>query len=112
VLAAGWAWTLTTWLTDLFDPRSPIIEALVVVTAGAVVMAEALRGRGLAFVLAFFAMNLAREAVLIPGTRVNPDIQARTIPVFFWPRSPSRQRSTASLLARLAKLPWLGRPGA
>jgi low temperature requirement protein LtrA len=89
LLAGWWVWVLTAWLTDLFDPRLPIIQNLVTVTAvGVTVMAAAMRGafhgRGLVFVLAYFAIHLARDAVLIPGTRVNRDIQARSIRVFFW----------------------------
>jgi low temperature requirement protein LtrA len=50
----------------------------------ATAMPGAFHGRGLVFVLAYFAIHLARDAVLIPGTRVNRDIQARSIRVFFW----------------------------
>jgi low temperature requirement protein LtrA len=89
LLAGWWVWVLTAWLTDLFDPRLPIIQNLVIATAvGVIVMAtaipEAFRGRALVFVLAYFAIHLARDAVLISGTRVNRDIQARSIRVFFW----------------------------
>jgi low temperature requirement protein LtrA len=89
LLALWWVWVLTVWLADLFDPRLPIIQNLVIAAAvGVVVMTSAMpyayRGRGLVFVLAFFAIHLARDAVLIPGTRVNRDIQARIIRVFFW----------------------------
>jgi low temperature requirement protein LtrA len=89
LLAVWWAWVLTAILTDVFDPRSPVIQGLVTATTvGAIVMAtampEAFRGRGLIFVLAYLAIHLAREMVLIPGTRVNRDIQTRSIRVFFW----------------------------
>jgi len=89
LLAVWWVWVLTTWLTDLFDPRLPIIQNLVLATAvGVIVMASAMpyayRGRGFVLVLAYFAIHLARDGVLIPGTRVNRDIQARSIRVSFW----------------------------
>jgi low temperature requirement protein LtrA len=89
LLAAWWVWVLTAWLTDLFNPQLPIIQGLVIVVMlGALVMGatipEAFDGRGLAFVLAYFAIHLARDGVLIPGTRVNRYIQARSIRVFFW----------------------------
>jgi low temperature requirement protein LtrA len=89
LLAMWWVWVLTTWLTDLFNPRLPIIQNLVIVSAvGVNVMATALpqayRGRGLVFVLAYFAIHLTRDAVLIPGTRVNRDLQARSLRVSLW----------------------------
>jgi low temperature requirement protein LtrA len=89
LLAVWWVWVLTAWLTDLFDPRLLIIQNLVTATAvGVIVMAAtipaAFRGRALVFVLAYFAIHLARDAVIIPGTRVNREIQARSIRVFFW----------------------------
>jgi low temperature requirement protein LtrA len=89
LFAVWWVWVLTTWLTDLFNPQLPIIQNLVLATAvGVIVMASAMpyayRGRGFVFVLAYFAIHLARDGVVIPGTRVNRDIQARSIRIFFW----------------------------
>jgi low temperature requirement protein LtrA len=89
LLALWWVWVLTAWLTDLFDPRLPVIQGLVIaVMIGTLLMGatipRAFDGRGLIFVLAYFGIHLARDAVLIPGTRVNRDIQARSIRVFFW----------------------------
>ncbi|MGC4863865.1 low temperature requirement protein A [Micromonospora sp. DT53] len=89
LLAAWWVWVLTAWLTDLFNPRLPIIQATVLlVMLGTLLMAIATPyafGRyGWLFVAAYFGIHLARDAVLIPGTRVNRPIQARSIRVFFW----------------------------
>ncbi|RKF29128.1 low temperature requirement protein A [Micromonospora globbae] len=87
--AAWWVWVLTAWLTDLFNPRLPIIQATVlVVMFGALLMAIAVPHASddyaWLFVAAYFAIHVARDVVLIPGTRVNPAIQARSIRVFFW----------------------------
>ncbi|MEV1112975.1 low temperature requirement protein A [Micromonospora sp. NPDC049751] len=89
LLAAWWVWVLTAWLTDLFNPRLPIIQATVLlVMFGALLMAIATPhafGRyGWLFVAAYFGIHLVRDAVLIPGTRINRPIQARSIRVFFW----------------------------
>lgn len=99
LLAGWWVWVLTAWLTDLFNPQLSLIRGLVLATTvGTLVMAttmpRAFDGRGLLFVLAYFAIHIARDAVLIPGTRVNPDIQARSIRVFFW--------------LVITAVPWLG----
>ncbi|MFI6263753.1 low temperature requirement protein A [Micromonospora sp. NPDC051006] len=89
LMAAWWVWVLTAWLTDLFNPRLPIIQATVLaVMLGTLLMAiavpEAFGRYGWLFVAAYFGIHLVRDAVLIPGTRVNPPIQARSIRVFFW----------------------------
>ncbi|MEU8299969.1 low temperature requirement protein A [Micromonospora sp. NPDC048909] len=89
LMAAWWVWVLTAWLTDLFNPRLPIIQATVLaVMLGTLLMAiavpEAFDRYGWLFVAAYFGIHLVRDAVLIAGTRVNRPIQARSIRVFFW----------------------------
>ena len=89
LMAAWWVWVLTAWLTDLFNPRLPLIQATVLlVMFGTLLMAiatpYAFGEYGWLFVAAYFGIHLARDAVLIPGTRVNRPIQARSIRVFFW----------------------------
>ncbi|MFC4017763.1 low temperature requirement protein A [Micromonospora sp. GCM10011542] len=89
LMAAWWVWVLTAWLTDLFNPRLPIIQITVLlVMFGTLLMAiatpYAFGEYGWLFVAAYFGIHLVRDAVLIPGTRVNPLIQARSIRVFFW----------------------------
>ncbi|GAB3970723.1 low temperature requirement protein A [Plantactinospora veratri] len=89
LFAAWWVWVLTAWLTDLFNPRLPVIQVLVlVIMFGTLVMAVAVPRAfgelGSVFVAAYFGIHLARDAVLIPGTRTDRAIQARSIRVFFW----------------------------
>lgn len=89
LLAGWWVWVLTAWLTDLFDAQLPLIRGLVIVVmVGTLVMAaavpKAFGDDGLPFVLAYFAIHVARDAVLIPGTRANREVQARSVRVFFW----------------------------
>ncbi|WP_165947375.1 low temperature requirement protein A [Micromonospora sp. 15K316] len=89
LLAAWWVWVLTAWLTDLFNPRLPLIQATVLlVMFGTLVMAiavpRAFGEYGWLFVAAYFGIHVVRDAVLIPGTRVNRAIQARSVRVFFW----------------------------
>ncbi|MFF0370645.1 low temperature requirement protein A [Micromonospora sp. NPDC005087] len=89
LLAAWWVWVLTAWLTDLFNPRLPLIQATVlVVMFGTLLMAiaipRAFGAHGWIFVAAYFGIHLVRDSVLIPATRVNRPIQARSIRVFFW----------------------------
>jgi low temperature requirement protein LtrA len=74
LLAVWWICVLTAWLTDLFDPRLPIIQNLVTATAvGVIVMAAAtpgaFHGRGLVFVLTYFAIHrrATRSSFRAPG---------------------------------------------
>lgn len=89
LMAAWWVWVLTAWLTDLFNPRLSIIQATVLaVMFGTLLMAiavpRAFGDYGWLLVGAYFGIHLVRDAVLIPGTRVNRAVQARSIRVFFW----------------------------
>jgi low temperature requirement protein LtrA len=87
--AAWWVWVLNAWLTDLFNPRLPVIQATVIlvmlgVLAMALMTPRAFGASGWVYVAAYFGIHIVRDAVLIPGTRVNRGIQARSIRVFVW----------------------------
>ncbi|MEV4627393.1 low temperature requirement protein A [Micromonospora sp. NPDC049523] len=89
LFAAWWVWVLTAWLTDVFNPRRPRIQAVVIVAMfGTLVMAvaapRAFELYPAAFVAAYYGIHVAREAVLIPGSRSNREIQARSVRVSFW----------------------------
>jgi low temperature requirement protein LtrA len=89
LLAAWWVWVLTAWLTDIFDPQLPVIQALVLlVMLGTLVMAiavpRAFDDEAVVFVAAYYGIQFARAAVLIPGTRDDPYVQARSVRVFVW----------------------------
>jgi low temperature requirement protein LtrA len=89
LLAAWWVWVLTAWLTDLFDPQLPVIQALVlVVMFGTLVMAiavpHAFGDDGFVFVAAYYGIQLARASVLVTGTRSDPYVQVRSVRVALW----------------------------
>ncbi|WP_433320104.1 low temperature requirement protein A [Micromonospora chersina] len=89
LMAAWWVWVLTAWLTDLFNPRLPVIQATVLAVMFATLLMAiavpyAFADYGWLLVAAYFSIHLVRDAVLIPGTRVNRPIQARSVRVFFW----------------------------
>jgi low temperature requirement protein LtrA len=83
-----WVWVLTAWLTDLFDPRLPKIQLLVVlIMFGGLLMGvaapTAFDGHGLLFAGAYLAIVFTRGAFLIIGTRGNT-VQARSVRLLFW----------------------------
>jgi low temperature requirement protein LtrA len=89
LLAAWWVWVLTAWLTDIFDPQLSLIQALVLVTMfGTLVMAiaapRAFGEHGVVFVAAYYGIQFARASILVPGTRTDRYVQARSVRVFFW----------------------------
>jgi low temperature requirement protein LtrA len=89
LLTVWWIWVLTVWVTDLFNPRVPQLQLLVIVIMlGVLLMALAIptafETRGLFFVGAYLAIHVVRDGFLIPQTRVDRAVQARSIRVIFW----------------------------
>ncbi|MEE6258400.1 low temperature requirement protein A [Plantactinospora sonchi] len=89
LLTAWWVWVLTVWLTDLFNPRLSKIQVVTIlimlgVMLMALVMPTAFETRGLYFAGAYLAIHVVRDGFLIPSTRVNRTVQARSIRVIFW----------------------------
>ncbi|GIH14747.1 low temperature requirement protein A [Rugosimonospora africana] len=88
LLATWWIWELMVWLTDLFDPRQPYIQFLIILAMfGSLVMAlvvpSAFGGSGWIFVVAYLGIIFTRAAVLITLTRGSP-VQARSVRLAFW----------------------------
>src|SRR5699024_1008094 len=79
---------LMVWLTDLFDPRRPQIQFMIILAMfGSLVMAlvvpSAFGGSGWIFVVAYLGIVFVRAALLIVTTRGSP-VQARSVRVAFW----------------------------
>ena len=88
LLAVWWIWELTVWLTDLYDPRLPHVQFLVIIIMfGSLVMAVAVptafASHGWVLVVSYLGVIFIRAAFLIYGTRGHAT-QARSIRVAFW----------------------------
>jgi low temperature requirement protein LtrA len=88
LLAAWWIWELMVWLTDLFDPRRPQVQLLIILAMfGSLVMALVVPGAfgddGWIFVAAYLGIVFTRSAVLIAATQGH-ESQARSVRVAFW----------------------------
>lgn len=88
LLALLIVWFATAWITDLYDPRSPLIQLVVVASMfGALVMAAALPqafgARGLGFAGAYVAIHVFRGVVLVPALRGH-EAQRRAAGVLLW----------------------------
>jgi low temperature requirement protein LtrA len=88
LLAFWWVWSVTAWVTDLYDPKRPSIQLLVIATMlGTLMMAAAVPeafGRwGLIFAGTYVAIHLGRGVFLVIALR-GRELQYRTVQVLFW----------------------------
>jgi low temperature requirement protein LtrA len=87
-MAVWWAWSVTAWVTDLYESQRPGIQWLVIgVMFGVLLMAsalpEAFDQRGLIFAGAYVTLQIGRTVVLLLAL---PDLPLRRRParVLFW----------------------------
>jgi low temperature requirement protein LtrA len=88
LLALWWVWSVTAWVTDLYDPGRPSIQLLVIATMlGSLLMAAALPeafGRwGLIFAGTYVAIHLGRGLFLVSALRGH-ELQGRSARVLAW----------------------------
>ena len=74
MLAVWWAWINTAWVTNWLDPDKPAVRALLItlMLAGLVFSAaipRAFEDRGIAFALAYAAMQLCRDGFMLWALR-------------------------------------------
>lgn len=86
--ALWWVWFVTAWSADWFDPRAPLIVALLLwVMFGGLLMAAAVPSafaeHAMVFAVAYVAIHLGRAGLLIPALRGHP-LQLRTVRVAVW----------------------------
>ncbi|MEU4678763.1 low temperature requirement protein A [Micromonospora sp. NPDC023737] len=89
-MAIWWTWSITSVLTDFYDPEQRPIQAVLMVTAlGAVGTAAALpqaaQGPSLMFAVAYVAPHLVRGVILVAALhRHRRAVQTRAARFFFW----------------------------
>ncbi|MEV4542055.1 low temperature requirement protein A [Micromonospora echinaurantiaca] len=88
LLAVWWVWFTTAWITELFDPQRPEIQALTIaIMIGVLVMAVALPdafgGQGLVFAGAYVAIHLGRELFLVVVLRGH-ELRRTALRGLFW----------------------------
>ncbi|KAB1930709.1 low temperature requirement protein A [Micromonospora sp. ALFpr18c] len=87
--AVWWTWTITTLVTDLYNPARTEIKLLIsAVMFGALLMTtaipEAFNDRGLVFAGTYVAIHLGRGLFLMPAVRREPQTQRRAARIFVW----------------------------
>jgi low temperature requirement protein LtrA len=88
LLTLWWVWSVTAWVTDLYDPRRPSIQLVVIATMlGTLLMAAALPqafGRwGLIFAGTYVAIHTGRGLFLVSAQR-GYELQRRSVRVLIW----------------------------
>ncbi|MEU5960577.1 low temperature requirement protein A [Micromonospora parva] len=86
--ALWWVWFVTAWSADWFDPRAPLIVALLLwVMFGGLLMAAAVPTafdrHAMLFAAVYVAIHLGRAAILIPALRGHP-LLVRSLRVAIW----------------------------
>ncbi|MDG4797249.1 low temperature requirement protein A [Micromonospora sp. WMMD1082] len=87
--AVWWTWTITTLVTDLYDPDRTEIKALIVtVMFGVLLMTTAIPkafgDRGLVFAASYVAIHLGRGVFLLLTVRSDPHIRRRAVRILSW----------------------------
>ncbi|WP_281180951.1 low temperature requirement protein A [Micromonospora rhizosphaerae] len=88
LLAMWWVWSVTAWVTDLYDPQRSAIQLLVTASMlGSLVMVVALPDafgeRGLVFAGMYAAIHVGRQIFLVLTLRGH-ELQRRSVRVLFW----------------------------
>ncbi|MEV4755560.1 low temperature requirement protein A [Micromonospora sp. NPDC049559] len=88
LMAIWWTWSVTTILTDFYDPGRPFIQLVVGTTmVGVVLMTAALPtafdGHGVLFASAYVAIHFVRGILLVSALRGH-EAQARAARFLFW----------------------------
>ncbi|MFD6565638.1 low temperature requirement protein A [Micromonospora profundi] len=108
--AIWWVWFVTAWSADWFDPRAPLIVALLLwVMFGGLLMAAAVPTafdeHALVFAVAYVAIHLGRAALLLPALRGHP-AQVRTARVAIWFAVSGVLWIVGAVLAPVRELLW------
>ena len=88
LLALYWVWSVTTWITDLYDPQRLEIQLVIVATmfaslVMAVAVPEAFGKRGLIFASAYVVIHVGRGLFFVVAMRGH-ELQRRSLRVLFW----------------------------
>lgn len=86
-MAVWWTWSVTTWATDLYAQRAGLRALVIVLMFGVVLLAgtvpDAFSERGLAFAMAYVALQVGRTTTLLLATWRHP-LRRRPARVLFW----------------------------
>jgi low temperature requirement protein LtrA len=86
-MAIWWAWSVTTWATDLYSQRAGLRVLVVALMFGVILLASAVphafEERGLAFAVSYVVLQMGRTSTLLLATWRHP-LRRRPTRVLFW----------------------------
>ncbi|MFC6023624.1 low temperature requirement protein A [Plantactinospora solaniradicis] len=89
LMALCWVWGATLLITNLYDPKQPVIQGVTVMAiVGSLLMAAAIPGafaqQGLIFAAGYVGIHLSRGLLLAPVLRRQPVEFQRAVQVIIW----------------------------
>jgi low temperature requirement protein LtrA len=89
LLVVWWAWVYTTWMTNWFDPDSPVVRCLLIAVmlaslAMAIAIPHAFGDRALMFALGYGSLQVVRNAFVVWATDRDSQLHAAFIRILLW----------------------------
>ena len=89
LLVVWWAWVYTTWMTNWFDPDSPIVRMLLIAVmlaslAMAIAIPTAFGDRALVFALGYTCLQVMRNAFVVWATEPGTQLHEAFIRISAW----------------------------
>ncbi len=89
LLVTWWAWVYTTWMTNWFDPDSPVVRCLLIAVmlaslAMAIAIPHAFGDRALMFALGYGFLQVVRNAFVVWATDRQSQLHGAFIRILLW----------------------------
>src|SRR5439155_7554043 len=89
LLVVWWAWVYTTWMTNWFDPDSPVVRCLLIAVmlaslAMAIAIPHAFGDRALMFALGYGSLQVVRNAFVVWATDRESQLHGAFIRILLW----------------------------
>jgi low temperature requirement protein LtrA len=89
LLVIWWAWVYTTWMTNWFDPDSPVVRVLLIAVmlaslGMAIAIPTAFGDRALLFALAYSSLQVVRNAFVVWATEPGAQLHEAFVRISAW----------------------------
>ena len=89
LLVIWWAWVYTTWMTNWFDPESPVVRVLLIAVmlaslGMAIAIPTAFGDRALLFALAYSSLQVVRNAFVVWATEPGSQLHEAFVRISAW----------------------------
>jgi low temperature requirement protein LtrA len=89
LLVIWWAWVYTTWMTNWFDPDSPVVRVLLIAVmlaslGMAIAIPTAFGDRALLFALAYSSLQVVRNAFVVWATEPGSQLHEAFVRISAW----------------------------